>query len=390
MSPAVPPRSDVDLFSDEMLTDPFATYRMLRDMGPVVYMEPLEAYAISRYRDLRWALREWEIFSSAEGIGFNNLMNMSLKGTILATDPPEHTAQRTVMLERLNLREVRGLTADVEEKADALVSELVERGSFDAVTDLARAVPAQVAGRLIGLSDEVLDQIVDAGDASFTVVGPLNDRTIAGFDTVLAVLEVMACLEKEDLAPGSMGRDIMEAADRGDIPKEMGFQLIWNYTGPAFDTTINGLSSLVWLLGSHPDQWAELRADRSLVAAAVNEMLRIESPIQTWGRLCTVDADVDGAAIPAGERVVLLLGSGNRDERHYPDPDRFDIHRNPTDHLAFGHGIHLCIGAGLSRLEIESVLGAMVKHVTHLELGEPVRRLNNTVRGFSSLPVTVS
>src|SRR6266545_7184209 len=126
------PRSDVDLFSDEMLTDPWETYRRLRDMGPVVYMEPLEAWAISRYADLRLALREWETFSSAEGIGFNNLMNMSLKGTILASDPPEHTAQRTVMLERLNLKEVRGLTADVEEKADALVSELVERGSFDA------------------------------------------------------------------------------------------------------------------------------------------------------------------------------------------------------------------------------------------------------------------
>jgi cytochrome P450 len=359
-------------------------------MGPVVYMEPLEAYAITRYADLRRALREWETFSSAEGIGFNNLMNMSLKGTILATDPPEHTAQRTVMLERLNLKEVRGLTADVEEKADSLVSELVERGSFDAATDLARAFPARVAGRLIGLSDDVLDQIVDAGDASFTVVGPLNDRTLAGFDTVLAVLEVMACLEKEDLAPGSMGRAIYEAADRGDIPKEMGFQLLWNYTGPAFDTTINGITSLIWLLATHPDQWDQLRADRSLIPGAVNEMLRVESPIQTWGRLCRIDGDVDGSTIPAGERVALLLGSGNRDERHYPDADRFDIHRNPHDHLAFGHGIHLCIGAGLSRLEIESVLGAMVKHITHLELGDPVRRLNNTVRGFSSLPVTVS
>ena len=390
MDAAVPPRSNVDLFSDEMLTDPFPTYRELRDMGPVVYMEPLGAYALSRYADLRRALREWETFSSAEGIGFNDLMNMSLKGTILATDPPEHTAQRTVMLERLNLREVRGLTADVEEKADALVSGLVERGSFDAVTDLARAFPARVAGELIGLAPDVLDRVVDAGDASFTVVGPLNDRTMAGFDTVLAVLETMACLEKEDLAPGSMGRDIVDAADRGDIPKEMGFQLIWNYTGPAFDTTINAITSLVWLLGTHPDQWAELRADRSLIPAAVNEVLRIESPIQTWGRLCRVDADVDGVRIPAGERVVLLLGSGNRDERHYAEPDRFDIHRNPADHLAFGHGIHLCVGAGLSRLEIESVLGALVKHVTRFELGEPVRRLNNTVRGFSRLPLTVS
>jgi cytochrome P450 len=383
------PRSDVDLFSDDMLDDPWDTHRRLRDMGPVVYVEPLDAYAISRYADLRVALREWETFSSAEGIGFNNLMNMSLKGTILASDPPEHTAQRSVMLERLNLKEVRGLTADVEEKADALVSELVERGSFDAASDLARAFPARVAGRLIGLSDDVLDQIVDAGDASFTVVGPLNDRTLAGFDTVLAVLEVMACLEKEDLAPGSMGRAIYEAADRGDIPKEMGFQLLWNYTGPAFDTTINGITSLIWLLGTHPDQWEQLRTDRSLITGAVNEMLRIESPIQTWGRLCRIDGVVDGSPIPAGQRVVLLLGSGNRDERHYPDPDRFDIHRNPTDHLAFGHGIHLCVGAGLSRLEIESVLGAMVKHITRFELGEPVRRLNNTVRGFSSLPMTL-
>ena len=120
-------------------------------------------------------------------------------------------------------------------------------------------------------------------------------------------------------------------------------------------------------------------------------MLRpVFRPIQIWSRWTTRDADVDGVTIPEGSRVAILLGSANRDERHYPDPDHFDVHRNPADHVAFGQGIHLCVGAPLARAEIAATLNALVQQVATLECGEPVRRVNNTTRGLQSLPVSLS
>jgi cytochrome P450 len=167
--------------------------------------------------------------------------------------------------------------------------------------------------------------------------------------------------------------------------------LIFNFMGAAFDTTINAIGSIIWLLATNPSQWDALRGDPSLVPSAVNEGMRRESPLQIWGRFCRESTPVDGATVPEGTRVAVMIGSANRDERHYPDPDRFDVRRNPGDHLGFGQGIHLCVGAPLARIEIASVLGALVKKVRTIELaGDPVRRLSNTTRGFESLPVAVS
>ncbi|MGH9036884.1 MAG: cytochrome P450, partial [Acidimicrobiia bacterium] len=122
MALQVAPRSEIDLFSDEALTDPFPIYRALRDAGEVVYNEPLEAWVLARYSDVRWVMKEWETFTSAEGIAFNELLNMNLRGTVLGSDPPEHDRTRTVMLERLNLKSVRELIPGAERKAEALVT----------------------------------------------------------------------------------------------------------------------------------------------------------------------------------------------------------------------------------------------------------------------------
>jgi len=164
---------------------------------------------------------------------------------------------------------------------------------------------------------------------------------------------------------------------------------IWNFVGPAFDTTISGIGSTLWLLARHPDQWALLRDDPSLIPAAFNEALRLESPIQIWGRACRDGAELDGVRIPPGSRIALLLGSANRDDRHYSDPDGFRIGRNPKDHVAFGHGIHTCLGMSLARAEAHALLGAVVAQVRTLECGEPTRQPRNTTRGLDSLPMTM-
>ena len=384
------PTFKIDLFADELLDDPFPTYRELRDAGPVVHLEGMGVWALTRYAELKAAFKNWETFSSAEGPAFNDPINESVKNTVVGTDPPAHTAIRKTTLDRLRLSAVREAQEMIESEAEKMVAPLVERGSFDAVAELAQIFPAHIVGELLGVDQEMRDKLVEYGDATFNVLGPLNQRTMEAFPLVQSLLERMATMTKEDLAPGSMGYKLYEAAERNELPAAQLAVLLWNFTGAGTDTTVSAIGSMIRLLGQHPDQWDLVRDDPKMIDAAIEETLRIESPIQIFGRVTAKEYTADGVTIPVGQRVALLIGSGNRDERHYPDPDRFDIRRPAEDHLGFGHGIHNCPGANLARLEMQAVIRALVKYARHLEVGQPVRRLNNMSRGLASLPVTVA
>jgi cytochrome P450 len=363
---------------------------VLRDAGPVVYLEGMGVWALTRYTELRAAFKDWETFSSAEGPAFNDPINESVKNTVVGTDPPAHTAIRKTTLDRLRLSTVREATGLIDAKADEMVAPLVARGSFDAVTELARPFPATIVGELLGVDEDMRDKLIEYGDATFNVLGPLNQRALEGFPLVQGLLERMATMTKADLVPDSMGYKLYEAAERNELPAEQLAVLLWNFTGAGTDTTVSAIGNLIRLLAQHPEQWDLVRNDPGMINAAIDETLRLESPIQIFGRVTARDYEADGAVIPTGQRVALLIGSGNRDERHYPDPDTFDIRRPAEDHLSFGHGIHNCPGANLARLEMQAVVKALLKYARQLEPGQPVRRLNNMSRGLDSLPVTVA
>jgi cytochrome P450 len=386
------PELDVEIFADESLDNPWAGYRAIRDAGPVVRLEHelYDVYAIGRFEDVRNALRDWQSFSSAEGIGFNDLGNEATQGTVVGCDPPLHDQLRAIMMDRLRLSEVREMTGIVQVQADALVARLLEQGSFDAVKDLAEGLVPAVVGDLLGVEGEMLERFATSGSATFTVMGPPNQRLDDAFPDLLELLQLIGGLTKDDMVPGGMGWNLYDAAERGEIPEDMCTTLLWNYVGPGFETSINAIGSAVWMLARDPEQWKALKSDTSLVASAGNEAMRMETPIQIWGRHCYQDVELHDTVIPGGSRVAVLLGSANRDERKYPEPDHFNVRRNPVDHIAFGHGIHTCLGASLARAQLAAVLTAIAEQVTTLECGEPVRRLNNTTRGLSSLPVSVS
>jgi cytochrome P450 len=384
------PHSDLDLWSDEVLLDPWPHYRAIRDTGPVVYLQRYDHYAVGRFTDVREALRDWQTFTSADGVAFNDLMNEAELGTAPGTDPPEHDQVRAALLERLRLSEVRGLHDMLQARADALVADLVQRRTFDLVTDLAQPYVTGAVGELVGISGEVLERFGPAGPYFFDTAGPEGERVYEAFPIALELLQEIGRLSKADMAPGSMGWSLFEAEERGEIPEDSTTMLIWNYLGPAFDTTINGVGSTIWLLARDPEQWKIVRDDPFLIPGAFNEGLRMEAPIQIWARGCRHGAEIDGVEIPPGSRMAILLGSANRDERHYPDPDRYDVRRNPKDHVGFGHGIHACVGSPLAREEAHAVLRALVDQVTTLECGEPVWAPHNTTRGLASLPMEIS
>jgi cytochrome P450 len=387
------PSSNVDLYADAVLADPWATYKELRDLGPVVHVEPIDAYAVSRYADVREVLRDWESFTSAKGVTLNDAANQAFTGTVLASDPPFHDTLRGVVRERLAPGAVRDLSAGIGKQADELVARLVERGEFDAHADLARFFPISVVTELIGLPQEGRERLMDWADAVFNVFGPAdNERTLASFPLVGEMQAYLAEVATRDrLAPGGMGMAIYEAADRGEIGPESCHPLLSAYVSAGMDTTINAIGSAMLLFGQNPDQWRKLQDDPTLLRPAINEVLRCEAPVQIFARQTNEEQVVSGATIPADAKVLVMFGSANRDERKYPDPDTFDVARNPIDHLSFGFGVHRCAGASLAGLEIEAILGALVRRVETIEIvGEPVRALNNATRGIQGLPVAVT
>ena len=383
------PACGIDLWSDEVLLEPWAHYRSIRDLGPAVLLERYGVYAIGRYDGVREVTRDWEAFTSAEGVAFNDLMNEAELGTSAGSDPPEHGVVRAMLTERLHLSDVRALSDVLETRAKELVDGLAGQGWFDAVGDLARRYVTRVVGDIIGITGDVLEHLAPAGSVFFDAVGPEGDRVYAAVPVALELLGEMGRLTKDDMAPGGVGWTLFEAQERGEMPGEDPTIYIFNFVGPAFDTTISGISSTLWLLARHPDQWAMVREDPALISAAFSEALRLESPLQIWSRFCRDGAELDGVSIPPASRIALLLGSANRDERHYPDPDTYRVDRNPKDHVAFGHGIHACLGLSLARAQAQAVLGAVVERARTLQCGTPIREPRNTTRGLSSLPMTM-
>lgn len=390
---ATPPVFDVDIFADEILVDPYPIYKKLRDAGAAVYLAAHSVWAIGRYDDVRAALLDYETFSSARGVELlEDLANMGTVGTILGSDPPKHDMLRAVLSEKLAPRALRGLRDFVDERAEAVVSEAVARGSFDAVTEMAQLLPVGVVGDLIGLPKEGREVLLDGADAIFHAFGPMTPRLMERLPKVQAYLQyTREMLDRDKLTPGSWGAAVLDAADEGRIPVEDAGPLMSAYMIAGMDSTVNSIGNFVYLLAKNPDIFAACKADPTLVPKAFEELLRTESPVQGFFRTTTRDVEVGGVCIPKDSRVMLCFGSGNRDERHYADPDRFDLQRNPTDHLSFGYGTHGCAGQGLARMEVPAAITSLLRHVDSIQLnGEPERNFSAVVRSWSSLPVTVT
>ena len=384
------PSTDVDLWDDDVLVDPYPAYGELRELGPVVWMTKYGAYALPRYDEVRAVVQDWQRFTSARGVGMDDAMNARSGRGILTTDPPLHDTRRKVLNAQLVPRALTAHAPMISARAETIVADLVERGSFDAVADLAQPYSVGVVADLVGLPQEGREHLLDRAAAAFNSFGPDNDllrSSLVGFRELFDYCKGFATPER--LVPDRWGSQIYAAGERGDIEPDACPGLMLAYAWAGMDTTVNALSAAVWLFARYPDQWELVRADHSLVPSAFNEVLRLEPPVQRFTRLAASPVELDGVTLPEGARVAVLFGSANRDERHYEAPDRFDVTRNPVDHLSFGRGIHHCVGAGLARLEGHAVITALAAHVERFELGEVSWRRNNSLHGLARLDVRV-
>ncbi len=386
------PQSDIDLFADSALENPYPLYRTLRDTAPAVRLTRYNVWFTGRYDTVHAALGDWQTYSSAHGIGLNPIINTAWANALICVDPPVHSELRKLLTERLSPRQLKPVQDTIDRRANELAERLVQRGRFDAVTDLAHDLPVNVIMDLIGWPEEVRPHLLEMAAGSFDACGPENERMAASLPRLEAMMKLIASVyDVGTLTPGGFGSTIADAARRGEISRDTAIGLLAGYVVAAFDTTINAIATGVWLFATYPEQWERIRTDPSLLERAFHEVVRMESPIQNFSRVTTKEVDVgEGVVIPQDARVIVSYGSANRDERHFEEPDRFDVARRRIDHLGFGLGNHACAGQGLARLEGNAVFRALAPRVRRFELtGEPVRALNNITRGFSRLPARV-
>jgi cytochrome P450 len=379
-----------DLFTDEALDDPYPHYRELRDLGPAVRLTAHDLVAVSRYVEVRQVLDDPATFCSGEGVGLNDFINQGGQGTTLMSDGEAHRRQREVIGRPLTPKALSSLQPDVQARADRLIDQLVERESFDAVPDLAEVIPATWVPDLLGWPTEGRERLLGWGSDNFDALGPLNDRAIAAGPGLLEMVGFAQQVAAEGGLPaGSMAAGVLDAADRGEIEPAQCPMLLIDYLAPSLDTTISAIGNALWLFGTNPGQWKLLRSEPGRVKNAFNEVVRLETPVSCFTRVTTGTADIGGSEVPDGTRVLVSFASANRDERRWERAEEFDITREAAGHLGYGHGIHTCAGMGLARLEGAAVLSALLPRVRSIELGTPVRKRNNLIRSFASLPVTL-
>jgi cytochrome P450 len=379
------------LFSTEALLNPYPLYQELRQAGGLVWLEQIRTHALPRFDEVLHALRNPGVFSSSAGVTLNDWTNRVAQGSTISSDPPKHTAMRRVLERPLGPKALAQLRERIFSAAEALVERLVAKRRFDAATELAQFLPLEIVTNLVGVPLAAKERMLEWATAGFDLAGPLNVRTKSS----LAVIEEMflfsrSQLTRDQVKPGSWCDLLFEAGDRGELPIEQCRMMMQDYIGPSLDTTIAATASAIWLFARNPDQWDRLRREPRLVAGAVNEVIRLESPVSGFSRTLAADATIAGVSLPFGARIFLIYASANRDERKWQNADRFQIGRDNRDHLGFGHGIHACVGSNLARLEIIALLTALSKRVRHFEILHSNRRVNSVIRGWTSLMVEVT
>jgi cytochrome P450 len=389
------PGLDIDPFAIEFFDDPYPTHALLRDAGPLVYLDKWSVYGVARYAEVHAVLNDPMTFCSSRGVGLSDFAKEKPwrpQSIILEADPPAHTRTRAVLSRVLSPTVMKQVRDRFAVAAAAKVDELLARKSFDAIADLAEAYPMSVFPDAMGLKQEGRENLLPYAGLVFNAFGPPNQlRQDAIERSAPHQAYVAEQCQRDNLAPGGFGACIHARVDSGDITAEEAPLLVRSLLSAGIDTTVNGLGAAIYCLARFPDQLARLRADLSLARNAFEEAIRFESPVQTFFRTTTREVEIGGHLIGEGKKVLMFLGSANRDPRRWDNPDNYDITRRTSGHVGFGSGIHMCVGQLVARLEGETFLSALARKVKTVDITGPVkRRYNNTLRGLENLPVTIT
>jgi cytochrome P450 len=385
-----------DPYDRDIDADPYPVYARLRAEAPLYYNEEHDFYAVSRFDDVQRGLVDRETFSSARGSVLEFIKaNIEMpSGVVIFEDPPLHTVHRALLSRVFTPKKMQALEPKVREFCARALDPLVGTGRFDFVADLGTQMPMQTIGMLLGIPEADQEEVRDRANDHL--------RTEAG-----KPMDVNA----DEMMDGSYFADYLDWRSEhpsDDIMTELLFSEFEDETGTtrrltrdevliyvsvvagAGNETTNRL--IGWMgkvLGDHPEQRRILVEDRSLVPNVIEELLRFEPPTPHVARYVVRDVELYDTTVPAGNALICLSGSANRDERVYPDGDRFDVRRDIVQHLTFGYGIHFCLGASLARMEGRIALDEVLQRFPDwdLDMDNARRATTSTVRGWDSMPV---
>jgi cytochrome P450 len=377
-------------FAHSALDDPFSTYRALRETHPVYHNATRGVWALSRFEDVQRAARDWRTYSSAAGVDLDDTTEVFGPGNFIDSDPRRHDELRSLVRHSFTPRGIGALESKVRRRVRELLAPVVESGGGDIAKALAWPLPVATVCDVVGFPADDAEQIQTWVAAAIRRVpgegrSPSSARQAVGemHDYFAEIAADRRRRPRDDLLSLIATKEVAG----GPLSDEIA-GLCTLLTVAGTETTFSLIGNAFWLLAEHPERQRQLARDPSAIPAALEEILRFESPVQYLGRVTTRDVEVHGTIIPAGERVALIFGAANRDERRWEHADRFDIGRAPMRNLAFGEGIHHCLGGPLARLEGRVVLEEVTRNMPDFVLdGRPQRSSTYTTRGFDSLSV---
>ncbi|HSK60927.1 MAG TPA: cytochrome P450 [Actinomycetospora sp.] len=396
--------TDADVYYDpfdfEIDADPYPIWRRLRDEQPLYYNERYDFFALSRFEDIERCLVDWRRYSSARGT-LLELIKSDIEippGSIIFEDPPNHDLHRGLLSRVFTPRKMNAIEPKVREFCAQTLDPLVGAAGFDFIRDLGAQMPMRTIGMLLGIPEQDQEALRDRIDEGLR----LEEGTMPDIDLEHARSQSQVFEEYIDWRADHPSDDLMTEllqAEYTDVDgnrrrltrdEVLGYVNLLAAAGNETTTRLIGWTGKV--LAEHPDQRRELVEDRSLIPNAIEELLRFEPPSPVQARYVTEDVEHHGQVVPEGSALLLLNASGNRDERKYPDADRFDVHRRIDHHLSFGYGIHFCLGAALARLEGRVALDEVLARFPSWEIDtdNAVQARTSTVRGWERLPVVTT
>jgi cytochrome P450 len=397
--------TDADVYYDpfdfEIDTDPYPVWRRLREERPLYYNERYDFFALSRYQDVEDSLIDWATYSSSRGT-LLELIKSGAKlppGLFIFEDPPAHDLHRGLLSRVFTPRRMNAIEPQVREFCARSLDPLVGAGGFDFIADLGAQMPMRTIGMLLGIPEQDQEVLRDKIDEGLRLEdGTMPDlesqsRTLGQASNFEAYIDWRAKHPSDDLMTELLQAEFEdESGERRRLSRTEVLNFVNLIASAGNETTTRLIGWTGKVLAEHPDQRRELVDQRDLVPAAIEEILRFESPSPVQGRYVTKDVEHYGQVVPAGSAILLLNGSGNRDDRKFPSGDHFDIHRKIDHHLAFGYGIHFCLGAALARLEGRVALEEVLERFPTWEVdwNNAKQARTSTVRGWERLPVLTS
>lgn len=385
------PTWDVDPYDEAILSNLNPFWTELRAKGDVVYIPKYSVLAVGRYAPTKATFSDHENFVSSRGVGLDDFALAAPwrpPSIILEVDPPDHTKTRRVLARAMSPRVAKAMAEDFEATAEKLIDNLLGK-HIEAVVELAEAFPTSVFPKALGMTIVNERHLVDYGAMVFNSLGPDNALRRATSARVPEVAKwIMEACARERLTEDGMGAMVFAAADAGDITQDEASLLVRSFLSAGVDTTVTGIGNALWCFANNPDQWDALRADPSLIKPAFEEVLRYTSPVHTFARTAGRATEIAGLPVEEGTKVICALGAANMDPDKWGDPDTFRIDRRPAGHMAFGAGIHGCVGQNIARAELDALLKVMIKKVARIELtGDAIWRPNNSIQALDRLPL---